>query len=121
MAKNLAHKYVALVKKEIPFSSKSKRKFLYILEQNIENYTRENPAVSFSDLEASFGSPKEVASSYYDTLDKEDFDKHLKTKRTILFLVLSVCLFIIFACACYYYNLHKDLPAYTIEEIRIIE
>lgn len=122
ISKNPAQKYVSLVKKELSFSSKSSRDFLHVLKQNINNYILEYPTASYSDLEAVFGLPHDVAASYYDTLEKEELDRHLNSKKRTLILIICSSLFFLSIFACYYYyNLTKELPAYTVEEIEVIE
>ncbi|MFQ7312525.1 MAG: DUF6120 family protein [Sellimonas sp.] len=117
--------YVLSVKKQINFSDKSTKSFLNILENNVANFVQEHPLSTYEQIEEIFGSPSEVAESYLSTLDTNNIKSKLKLKKKILtYLVIIFSLLALFVCGVYFwhcYNISKEIPAYSVEEIEEIE
>ena len=58
-------KYIKYVKKIIPIHSKDKKEFIQLLTQKIIEFSNEHDSCSYQDIGDEFGSPNEVAGSYW--------------------------------------------------------
>ncbi|WP_448901823.1 DUF6120 family protein [Eubacterium sp.] len=116
--------YISNLQKSIKNSSRLTKQFINALNKSISNYLTENPNASYYDLEKTFGTIDEVTESYYDSLNSDEIRGQISHKKKLFICCLSTLVIIGIICGLiygnYYYNLNKDLPSYSIDEIEII-
>lgn len=90
-------KYIRRCKNCFPVYGKEERQFLKRLRYRMEEYTQENPDVTYQQLEERFGTPIDIVKSYYDSLEDEDklidracFSKYLKKILIVIIIILTV-------------------------------
>lgn len=117
-------KYISNVKKAIQSGSASRRKLLSTLKQSVRNYVAEHPDYTYADLEQNFGTPTDIAESYYATLDPiaEQKKRCRKTIIAVVAALILICIsiFCIFK-AKEYHNKAEPWTGFYIEEIIIHE
>lgn len=125
MSQEAGKVYVAAVNKEIKITDKKKKDFLNILKINIENFLLENVGAGYEEIVDNFGTPEEVAESYWDSLGNEEIIAKVKSKRKIVIAILVIGIILVATVGGivghYYYLLTKELPVYTVEEIEILD
>ncbi len=92
MFKNVSHRYIRHVKHEISFSSSKQRDCLKVIKKNVMNYIEEHPNASYNDLIEEFGTPREVALAYFNTLEIPEITQYLKWKRTVIWITVIICI-----------------------------
>lgn len=93
----MVKKYIRRCKNCFPVYGKEEQQFLKRLRHQMEEYTQENPDVTYQQLEEWFGTPIDIVKSYYDSLEDEDrlidracFSRTLKKVMIIILMVISI-------------------------------
>ncbi len=108
-----ARKYVAQVRRDIKFSSSSKKHFLRMLKKDINNYIAEHPDASYQTIETEFGTPHETAHQYLHSLDVNELQKLFRFKKRLILsmLIFSAC--VICSYLYYYHEVRGTVPTFT--------
>ena len=76
---------------------KIKKDLILRIESSVYDYIDGNPDASYDDIEAQFGSPRELADSYISSLDSEEISKAIKKAKTIKIAVIVTCIIALIA------------------------
>lgn len=91
----VARRYLHDIRNLLPWVSGGKRKFLSDLRSSVECFLLENPEADRAQLEDRFGTPKQIASSYMETLDLDQLRRAMKLRKVILWIVVTLALIIL--------------------------
>lgn len=84
--------YLKNIKTMLPLKGKEEKKFITDLNNSIQDYIESNPDYTILDIYDRFGTPAEIVSGYFDTVDINRLISRLKVskwiKRAILILIL---------------------------------
>lgn len=100
----LTKQYIKDCKNVFPFNSKKEKIFLKRFSMSVEDYVIEKENIVYNDLISSFGTPKEIMTSYIQDCDDEYITAKMNTKRIInissiiisLLLILSLTIISLF-------------------------
>ena len=117
--KQIAKSYISEIKKQIRISSPVKKRFFQTLKQNINLFLAEHPDASYEEVVSTFGSPEEVAASFYETIDSSEIDQQLHQKHFFLIgcCVMIVSLFLL--CGWYSQKISQSILLYEFEEVQL--
>ena len=94
----MIRKYIRRCKQLFPVYGKYERQFLKRLQQQANEFIEQNPNLTYEELVTQFGSPKDIAVGYYDTIDDDYLLKKLNLvkaiRRFFLAIVLVAVLFV---------------------------
>ena len=76
---------------------KIKKDLILRIESSVYDYIEGNPNASYDDIEAQFGSPRELADSYISSLDSDEISKAIKKAKTIKTAVIVTCIIALIA------------------------
>lgn len=116
---NDTKKYLADIKQLLYAKTPSRKILLKNLAQSIDSYTLEHPHFTYDDLVQNFGTPTDIAESYYESLNSKEIYKKTFSKKAIVIGISILLLGIILLIALkvrYDYYLNREIPTYTIEE-----
>ncbi|MGN0455775.1 MAG: DUF6120 family protein [Acutalibacteraceae bacterium] len=68
----------------------TKRRFIKDLKSDIDNYIAENDILSIEEVTGHFGTPKDIAISFFETVDIKRVKRRMNISRIILLGVLAV-------------------------------
>ena len=84
-------------KSNINCPRKIKKDLILHIESSVYDYMEGNPNASYDDIEAQFGSPRELADSYISSLDSEEISKAIKKAKAIKIAVIVTCIIALIA------------------------
>lgn len=88
--RNIALKrYYRSIRNHLPSSHKLKAKVLAEIENNINEYLRENPSADIASIEARFGAPEQIAIAYVYELGTPELLKKFQIRKRILTIIIS--------------------------------
>lgn len=88
--RNIALKrYYRSIRNHLPSSHKLKAKVLSEIENNINEYLRENPSADIASIEARFGAPEQIAIAYVYELGTPELLKKFHIRNKILTITIS--------------------------------
>ena len=76
---------------------KIKKDLILRIESSVYDYIESQPDASYDDITAQFGSPRELADSYINSLDSEEISKAIKKAKTIKTAVIVTCIIALIA------------------------
>lgn len=76
---------------------KIKKDLILRIESSVYDYIESRPYASYDDITAQFGSPRELADSYINSLDSEEISKAIKKAKTIKIAVIVTCIIALIA------------------------
>ena len=88
----MIRKYIRRCKQLFPVYGKYERQFLKRLQQQASEFIEQNPNLTYEELVTQFGSPKDIAVGYYDTIDDDYLLKKLNLVKTIRRFFLAIVL-----------------------------
>ena len=88
----MIRKYIRRCKQLFPIYGKYERQFLKRLQQQANEFIEQNPNLTYEELVTQFGSPKDIAVGYYDTIDDDYLLKKLNLVKTIRRFFLAIVL-----------------------------
>lgn len=98
--RNIALKrYYRSIRNHLPSSHKLKAKVLAEIECNINAYLLENPSADLASIEARFGAPEQIATSYVDELGTPELLKKLAIRKRIFTIIISTAVIILIVWA----------------------
>lgn len=86
-------KYIRQLKKEFPYIGKNEKIFISSLEKKILPDT--NTLYSYNDLVSKYGSPSEIASTYFEENMTYSYHKYQKIKIIIYVLITTLLILVI--------------------------
>ena len=99
----LCKKYIKEVKLLFPIMGKNEKIYIKRLQASVEDCMEESHSTSLQELYETFGSPKDVLTSYLASVDTDEISKPIKkkvyAKRFFLFLAIitlitsSICIY----------------------------
>lgn len=119
MTNHITKLYISAVKKQLPIISPSKKAFLRTLKQNINNHIAEHPDTTYECVVTNFGTPEEVVSSFYESLDSDEISQQLHRKRKITLICCILFCTLILLCGWYQHQMSQTIQYYEFEEIDI--
>ena len=84
-------------KNKLSCPRKIKKDLILRIESSVYDYIDGNPDASYNEIEAHFGSPRELANSYISSLDSEEICKAIKKAKTIKIAVIVTCIIALIA------------------------
>jgi len=113
--------YLKEIGKQLPCSSKKKKRFMQEMTSNIEAFLLQNPEANLSEIRDTFGEPEIIYTSYIQTLDY-DFIKRKMTKAKYIKLSATLLIIIILFYFTYIFiGRITNKPTEIIEQITIEE
>ena len=91
----IVKKYCRAVKSALPCSRELKKKIAEQIGENIEAFLEANPNATCAELEATFGTPLQIASAHVEEMDTAALLKDLQIKRKIATAIICSCLLLI--------------------------
>ena len=82
-------RYYRSIRNCLPSSHKLKAKVLAEIENNINEYLRENPSADIASIEARFGTPEQIAIAYVGELGTPELLKKFQIRKRILTIIIS--------------------------------
>jgi len=79
----------------LPCSGKEKARILGEIQASIDTYLAEFPQANFTQIQAHFGSPQQIASGYVEDLGTGETLRALKLRKRVLTIVGAVALAIL--------------------------
>lgn len=122
----MVRRYIRRCKELFPVYGKYERQFLKRLKNEVTEYITQSPNLTYEELIAQFGSPKDIVMGYYDTVDDDYLLKKtnfVKTVRRFLFIVGILILSFVGYRSYTIYQIRQDTKNETIihEETTIID
>lgn len=108
---NDVKKYEKAVRSLFPVYGKYEKRFFTDLKNTIAEYTSANEAVTFANLEAEFGSPANVISTYLSNVETDYLTKQLKRTKHIRFSCITVIVMafiVLISWNIFIYTVHQD-------------
>ena len=96
---------------------KIKKDLILRIESSVYDYIEGNPNASYDDIEAQFGSPRELADSYISSLDSEEICKAIKKAKTIKIAVIVTCIIALIALFATFAKMISDNKVTQVTEI----
>ena len=96
---------------------KIKKDLILRIESSVYDYIDGNPDASYDDIEAQFGSPRELADSYISSLDSEEISKAIKKAKTIKTAVIVTCIIALIALFATFAKMISDNKDTQVTEI----
>lgn len=72
----------------LPCSGKPKAQLMDRITATVDCYLQEHPEADFSAVQAHFGTPEQIASSFVDEMEGEDLLKALRLRKKVLRILL---------------------------------
>lgn len=116
---NIGRIYISQVKRKITVSSPAKKAFLHTLKQNVTTYLTEHPNTSYNCIIENFGTPQEVADSYYEMLEENEIKQHTTFRKACILACCIALLTLTVACGWYYHQTQGTIPTYVMEEVKL--
>lgn len=103
-------KYIKSIKKELPICRKGERKYLKLLRSNMYDYAISlgDKAVTASNLDTEFGSPKECASEYVQSLGTDTICTNMNERKYGKYLFIAGLSVIAVFAICISIMLYKE-------------
>lgn len=92
----LLDEYISSVSSRLVCPSKQKKDFLNQLSDDVEAFLDESANATREDIEALFGSPESIASSFISNADSADIKKKVSLKKLVV-IAVTLALLIYFA------------------------
>ena len=104
-------------KRKLKCPHKIKRDLVMRIESSVYDYIENKPEVSYNEIEAHFGSPRELANSYISSLDSEEICKAIKKAKTIKIAVIVTCIIALIALFATFAKMISDNKDTQVTEI----
>ena len=107
-------------KSNINCPRKIKKDLILRIESSVYDYIDGNPDASYNEIEAHFGSPRELANSYISSLDSEEICKAIKKAKTIKIAVIVTCIIALIALFATFAKMISDNKDTQVTEIETV-
>lgn len=116
--KQIVRLYMHKIKNQIRISLPAKKHFFQTLKQNIVLFLEEHPNASYEEILSAFGSPEEVAASFYETIDSSEIDQQLHRKHRLLIYCCTAIASLLLLCSWYSQKSSQAIVLYEFVEIQ---
>ena len=99
---------------------KIKKDLILRIESSVYDYIDGNPDASYNEIEAHFGSPRELADSYISSLDSDEISKAIKKAKTIKIAVIVTCIIALIALFATFAKMISDNKDTQVTEIETV-
>lgn len=125
MTNSNAKKYLKQIKALLPVLSKQEKRFLKDMKNDVDEFSNDNPEVTFEDLTDKFGNPNDVVHNYIESVDLDYMIKCISSRKlirrtAIIVLVLAFIGFCAFIGSVYMAYLDSQNSVIT-QEVIVIE
>ena len=107
-------------KNKLSCPRKIKKDLILRIESSVYDYIEGNPNASYDDIEAQFGSPRELADSYISSLDSEEIGKAIKKAKAIKIAVIVTCIIALIALFATFAKMISDNKDTQVTEIETV-
>ena len=107
-------------KNKLSCPRKIKKDLILRIESSVYDYIEGNPDASYDEIEAHFGSPRELANSYISSLDSEEICKAIKKAKTIKIAVIVTCIIALIALFATFAKMISDNKDTQVTEIETV-
>ena len=107
-------------KNKLSCPRKIKKDLILRIESSVYDYIEGNPDASYNEIEAHFGSPRELANSYISSLDSEEICKAIKKAKTIKIAVIVTCIIALIALFATFAKMISDNKDTQVTEIETV-
>ena len=83
-------RYIRSISNALPCSGKTKKQIVSQIRESIDGYLLENPEADLATLQAHFGTPQQIASSYVDSQETSALLRKMRTRKYILSIFAGV-------------------------------
>ena len=109
----------------IPIRDRDSKRFLSDMSNSISDYLSSNKDAGREEIVKEFGSPKDIAMDYVESIDTEELIQHISTRqliRKLIYIVALVAVIILSIFSYYQYRGYLDLKnSIVVKEEVIIE
>ena len=88
------NRYIKDIKKELLYGTKESRQFLKELRQSVADFAEENPNAEMAQITEQFGTPEEIAATFFEQYDKNEIKRKVNVRRVIIAAVVVVVLMV---------------------------
>ena len=96
----------------IPVTDTNSKRFLADMRESIEDFISTSERADRQMIVSKFGSPKDIAIDYVESLDADDLIKHISTAKTIRRLLSIIAIVAIIALAVFSYHQYRGYRDY---------
>ena len=79
----------------LPCGGRCKRKIMDQIREQVNGYLAEHPGAELEEIEARFGTPREIAASYVSDMDTGELLTSLRIRRRVLAAVMAAVFFVV--------------------------
>jgi|GEM_PF-2721751 len=109
----------------IPISNRDSKRFLSDMRNSISDYLSCNEDAGREEIVKEFGSPKDIAMDYVESIDTEELIQHISTRqlvRKLIYIAALVAVIMLSIFSYYQYRGYQDLKnSIVVKEEVIIE
>ena len=117
----LCKQYISDVKTFFPLIRKDEKKYLNKLSVALEEYCEEKEIVTIDDIYIGFGTPNDIANSYYSNTDIQRTMKNIRISKYVRFGIIVFLLTSFIAISIYGVNTYKTNKVFEEEKIQYRE
>lgn len=113
--------YLIKVKKAFPIYGKNEKRFIADLKISVEEYLSSNLNCSENELYKQFGSPKEVAITYFENIGDEAYYLLVKKEHVIKKIFIAIIISLVIMCSIFVgfcYAAYQKSSNAVISEVR---
>ena len=82
-------RYYRSIRDWLPCKGQQKRRILAEIRSSVASYLENHPEADFSQLEAHFGTPQQIASGYVEDLNTEETLRALRIRRKVFTVIAA--------------------------------
>lgn len=86
-ANKVARRYLRIVRQLLPCGKKTRTAILAGITASLNTYLEQFPDATYSELEAKYGPPQQIAAAYVESAGTADILKEMRIRRRILELI----------------------------------
>ena len=114
---NLAKQYIKNAKALFPLMNKDEKKYFEKLSINVEDYCETKSVSSIEELYRNFGTPSDIANSYFSNANLDYILKQIKRTKTIKFSLITIIVSALIVVSTYCYILYSSHQVYLEQQI----
>lgn len=114
---NLAKQYIKNAKALFPLMNKDERKYFKKLRINVEDFCEVNSVSSIEELYRDFGTPSDIANSYFSNADLDYILKQIKRTKIIKISLITIIVSVLIVVSTYCYILYSSHQVYLEQQI----
>ena len=114
---NLAKQYIKNAKALFPLMNKDEKKYFEKLSINVEDYCEAKSVSSMEEIYRDFGTPADVANSYFSNADLDYILKQIKRTKIIKISLITIIVSVLIAVSTYCYVLYSSHQVYLEQQI----